>query len=151
CARIPLQLVRLLDDRPLEREQLGKLPGGRFPPRLGSAELAMLLQQGDSQTGQSRDLTVGGGHLAREQAEQGGFARSVAAHDTPPLPGADGEGDVSKQRRRAEFHAYAGEGDLCHTLIQDFQSCSARPTVRALPFRTSGIRSSSGSSASFSS
>src|SRR6185503_19446958 len=149
--RVVLQALRLFHERLLERKQLGELAGGRFPHRRGVPEVAMLLQQRHAQARLARDLAAGRRHFAGEQAKQRRLPRAVSSDDAPSVAGADGERDVLEQRHRAELHGDAGCGDLCHFVVQLFHSCSARPTVSALPFRTSGMRRSSGSSMSLSS
>src|SRR5581483_8228783 len=80
-ARVVLQLLGLDDERLLELEQLGELPGGRFPHGGRVAEVAVLLQERDADAGLPGDLPTRRLHLAGEQAEQRRLAGAVAAND----------------------------------------------------------------------
>src|SRR5258708_21850701 len=108
------EVRRLLDQRLFQRQQLGQLPGRRLPHRRRGTVVAVLLEQRDAQPRRARDAAARGLDLTREQPEQGGLPRTVAAHDTPSLARLDVERYVGKEGGVAEIQADAAETDLAH-------------------------------------
>jgi hypothetical protein len=108
------QRGRLLGERALERQQLAERPRRRLPHRRGVAVVAVLLEQRDAHAALPRHLPGGRLHLPGDQAEERRLARAVAPDDPPPVAGADGEGDVREQRRRAELDGRVGDGNDGH-------------------------------------
>src|SRR6185437_2205799 len=120
------------------------------PHRFGAAEIAVLFEQRHAQPGAPSDLPARRLHLPSQQAKERRFSGAIAPDDSPSFASFDREGNLSEERSRTELHADASRGQFAHLAVQAFQSCSASPTVSALPFRTSGIRSNRGSSTSLS-
>ena len=109
----------LLDQRLLQRQELGELAGRRFPNRGRGAVVAVLLEQRYAQSGRARDAPARRIELAGQQAEERRLAGAVPAHDAPALARSDRERDAREQRRVAEVHAHAAERDLAHGCALD--------------------------------
>ncbi len=75
----------------LQSEQIGKLPCAGFPYRFSSAEVAVLLEEAESQVGLTRNGPLGRFLRARDQAEERRLAASVPAQDTPAVTPTYGE------------------------------------------------------------
>ncbi len=73
-----------------------------------------LFQARDHQVLGALDLAVVGLHLAGQNLEQGGLAGAVAAHQTEPLAGFDGEVDIVEQRLLAEVQLNLSQRDQGH-------------------------------------
>ncbi len=73
-----------------------------------------LFQARDHQVLGALDLAVVGLHLAGQDLEQGGLAGAVAAHQTEPLAGFDGEVDIVEQRLLAEVQLNLSQRDQGH-------------------------------------
>ena len=145
-------LRRLIGQRLLQREKLGKLPRRGLPNRLRIAEVAVLLEKRDPKAGLTRDHASRRLHLAGDQLEERRLSRAVAADDSPSLACGNREGDIGEEFRRAELHGDVGQRELRHVVaIQPLHSASASPTLNRFCWRTSGIFSINGSSTNSSS
>ena len=85
------QEVGLFGKGALQREQISELPCASLPHRLGSAEVAMLLEEPETQTGLACDDPFGRLMRAGNQAEERRLAASVPAEDPPAVAPPNGE------------------------------------------------------------
>src|SRR5450759_4665288 len=83
--------VGLFSKGALQREQIGEFPCASFPHRLGSAEVAMLLEESEAQTGLACDDPFSRLMRAGNQAEECRLAASVPAEDSPAIASPNGE------------------------------------------------------------
>jgi hypothetical protein len=148
--------IRLLRDRSLECKQVGERASRGLPHGGRLAEIPVLLEDRHRDGVGARNHAARRRHLAGDQAKQRRLARAIPSDDAPTVAGGHGERHILEQRRRAELDRYVVDGKNRHppalfsagVASQPFHSSSAAPIVSLLPFRTSGIRSKRGSSAS---
>ncbi len=149
--RIGAEPGGLFRERCLQGEQLREGTGGGLPHPGCLAEVAMLVHERDAQPRfpcNGPPARLGG---TGEKAEEGGLPGPVPADHAPALATFDGKGGVGKEPGDAELDRQAGHRELTHDATHSFQVSSAAPIVSRCWFRTRGVRSSIGSSASRSS
>jgi hypothetical protein len=87
----------------LECQELREFSGSRFPDRFRATEIAMLLEEGNSQTGLLRHCTFGWFLCSGNHPEKRCLPAPIATKDCPPVALADREGHSFEYFRCAKL------------------------------------------------
>ena len=114
--------MRLLEQRLLEREELGEASCRHFPDRPGITEVAMLIEKRNAKRGLANDRSPRRLELAGEESEKRRLACAVPTDDAPTLSACDCKSYVAEKHGRPEL-----DGDIRHLNLRHLATRGVAP------------------------